>query len=102
MKYPSPKHNRLPKDSKRGNKKAEAACKGRIDNLRKMLTERGEMTFYDMGNELKVSEKTLTKYIKRLEEKDLIEPFHRPLSKKHQWYRIKPENKSKEKLMLID
>ena len=96
----TPKHNRLPRVNKRGNKKAEAECKDRIDILLNILIEKGEMNSTDLRRCLGVSTKTFSIYIKRLQRQKLIEGFKKTEDIRENWYRISPENYSHVKLIL--
>jgi DNA-binding Lrp family transcriptional regulator len=69
----------------------------RKDNLTKLLfllEKHKELTFGVLKEELRVSEPTLTEYIKTLEDKEKkIEHFFKLGDRKHKWYRIKPQNR---------
>jgi DNA-binding Lrp family transcriptional regulator len=92
-----PEHKRLPKIKKRGNKKAKAEHDKRIDSLLKLLFDNEEMTFEEMYENLKVSKKTVSDYIERLENERKIERIH---CKGKRLYRIKPESRMQVKFTL--
>jgi DNA-binding MarR family transcriptional regulator len=66
----------------------------REDNEEKLLFllhEYKELPFRVLKEKLKVSEPTLTKYIKRFEMKKKIESFNKPEDRRYKWYRLRDE-----------
>ena len=63
-----------------------------LNILLSLLKEHKEQTFKSLSEGLKVSNPTLTEYIKLLEEQGKIERFNKAGDRRNQWYRIKPES----------
>jgi len=76
----------------------------RSDNLNRLLSslkQHDELSFGDLKEKVRVSEPTLTEYIKALEKQGRIEHFFKARDRRKRWYRIKPENRQKVEAQLL-